>query len=226
MRRNGAMTAITTLAVLLWGCGSTSNNDQQIMKFVGFDGNNIEQQDSVTPASAAVDINPSLCTTDFIFTTVTSETFTETIFNATFINEEKLDIVLRKYRISFDPVLGLGDVEYDLAATLIGGFCSNVDGRRCAVDSDCAVVGQTTSTFACLKTETTVGGLLLVDFLTKERIRANTRVLGRATSLKITFTGDDGVRTYTVPTAYTVTFNEFCTCPSGEFCIPEELIPQ
>lgn len=226
MRLNGIMTATAMAVVLLVGCGSTSNNDQQVMEFIGFDGNNIEQQDSVTPTSAAVDINPSLCTTDFIFTTVTSETFTETIFNATFINEQKQDIVLRKYRISFDPILELGDVEYDLAANLTGGFCSNVDGRRCAVDLDCQVVGQTTSTFACLKTETTVGGLLLVDFLTKERIKANTRVLGRATSLKITFTGDDGYRTYTVPAAYTVTFDDFCNCPTGQFCIPAELLPQ
>jgi len=226
MRFNGPVTASVMLAVLLWSCGSTSNNDQNVMRFVGFDGNNIEQQDSVNPGSANVDVNPSLCTTDFIFTEVTSEVFTETIFNATFINEQRQDIVLRKYRISFDPILGLGDVEYDVAANLTGGFCSNVDGRRCAVDNDCVVAGQTSTTFACVKSETTVGGLLLVDFLTKERIKGNVRALGRATSLQITFTGDDGYRTYTIPTAYTITFDEFCNCPSGQFCVPEELLPQ
>ncbi|MCK6554433.1 hypothetical protein L6Q96_07605 [Candidatus Binatia bacterium] len=226
MQFNRAVTTTAMLAVLLWSCGSTTDNDQQVMRFVGFDGNNIDQQDSVNPGSAAVDVDPSLCTVDFIFSEITFELFTETIFNATFINEQKQDIVLRKYRLSFDPILGLGDVEYDIAANLLGGFCSNVEGRRCAVDNDCIVPGQTSATFACLKTPTTVGGLLLIDFLTKERIKGNVRALGRATNVKIAFTGNDPVRTYTVETAYTITFDEFCNCPSGQFCVPSDMLPQ
>lgn len=225
MRFGRSIVTVAALAGLLWGCGSTSNDDQYVLRFAGFDGDNIDQQDAVGPGSAAVDINPSLCTSDFIFTEVTAEVFTETIINATFVNEQKNDIVLRRYRIRFDPQLGLGDAEYGITANLPGGFCSNVEGRRCAVDADCTVQGQTAGTGTCLKTATTVRGLLLVDFLTKERIRGNLGVLGKATTIRIEFVGDDGYRTFTVPAAYTITFDEFCNCPTGQFCVPPDMLP-
>jgi hypothetical protein len=233
-----SLTTATLLTGLALGCGSSANDTVAsgsgggpqpglVMRFVSFDVTNIEQQDLVTPTSAQVDVVPSCCTTDFLFTTVTFEAFTETTINVIFQDEEKSDILLNSYTIHFDDSsLGLGDIHFNVSALLQGRRCSNDTQRACTIDADCIIPGQLGSGATCDANQTLVSGLLLFDFLTKQLLSGNPKLLGQATTVTISFFGtDQRNRTFLAQTAYVVTFDNFCNCDAGTFCVPTGAIP-
>jgi hypothetical protein len=229
MRRlDRSMTVAAFLIALASACGSTSTDGRPgvVLQFENWDNTGIEQQDSVTGGSASVDVAQSICSTDFLFTNLTFETFTQTIVNAVFLNESSTDILLQQYRIHFDdPSYAIGDMVFQIGAVISGGRCSNAMTRSCAVDTDCVIPGQMSSGATCDHPSTLVSGILLFDFLTKERIATQKRLLGRATSITVTFTGASAISSYSTTASYVVTFDDFCNCPSGSFCVPAEALP-
>lgn len=208
------------------GCGSSGDavdgEDSLVFRVVGFSSEGITQADSVRPNSADVDVVRNLCVSTGGGggggggqTQVTLEPFTQTVVNAIIRNEQKLDLRLFQVRIRFDdPRTGLGDVTENVAATVVGGRCSNAPQRSCASADDC-LVGTVRGT--CNFTETTVTGLLLADFLAKAAVQP--RVYGEAQPLTLTFFARDSVgNTYRATAGYTVTFDNFCNCQTGQLC--------
>jgi hypothetical protein len=243
MRREEHMrhwfTAITLVALWapgMFGCGSTTDDSGVagiggpqpglVMRFSRFDTTGLIQQDAVFPTSAQVDVTPSLCSADFFFTELEFEEFTQTVINVAFINEERSDILLQGYTMHFnDPELGIGDQQYNVAALLRGRRCSNNLSRACTVDSDCVIPGQMAASDTCDASETLVQGVMLFDFLTKQLLRGNPKLQGMATTVTLSFFGADPNRTFRANAAYVVTFDDFCNCPDGTFCVPPGVVP-
>lgn len=229
------VTGTAVLVTVALGCGSTTDDSAPanqrpqpglVMRFAGFDVTGIEQQDAVFPTSAQVDVVPSCCTEDFLFTEITFESFTQTTINVVFVNEEKSDILLNGYTIHFDDAsLGLGDLDFNISALLQGRRCSNDLLRSCVVDTDCFIPGQMTTGATCDANQTVVSGVLLFDFLTKELLRGNPKLLGTATTITITFFGSDPNRSFQAQAGYVVTFDDFCNCPDGSFCVSSGFVP-
>jgi hypothetical protein len=198
------------LAALAAGCGSTTSDDRQVLRFIEFNGDNITQADSVNPTSANVDVVPSICEVDEFGFPTTFEVFTETIINAVFVNEEASDILLQTVTVDPGPSSGLGIIQETISTNIPGGECTST-GRPCAVDADCTSSGGFVG--ICVHTETTVGGILLFDFLAKFAV--NPAIYGEAQNVKITFTGtDDRARSFRVVAGYVVTFDNFDNCES------------
>lgn len=210
----------------LQGCGSAGDSvdgdDSLVFRVEGISGENITQADSVRPGSADVDVFQNLCATTGGTggggggqTQITLEPFTQTTFNASFRNEQKLDLRLFEMVVHFaDPRIGVGDITQALNATVIGGRCSNANERACATADDCFVGTQRGS---CNFTSTVVSGLLLVDFLAKDSI--DPRLWRQALPVVLTFRARDLTgTTYQTTAGYTVTFDNFCNCGSSELC--------
>jgi len=216
-----SITFLALLAIVVGGCGSTTGgdgNDATIIRFVSFDGLGLTQADSVRASSADVDVVQNLCEMTGMngeMNTFSEEPFTQTVANATFRNDQKLDIHLNGYTMHIDdPDVGIGDLSYAMSGTIVGGRCSNLPDRSCASDPEC-IVGLSRGT--CTFSETTVTGLLLVDFDTKEHVALS--VYGRGLPVEIVFTGNDVVgNNYSVRANYTLTFANFCNCAAGEIC--------
>ncbi len=222
---------LASLALAFWtavtagSCGSSGDavdgDDSLVFRVVGFSSEGITQADAVRPNSADVDVVRNFCVSTGGGsggggqTQVTLEAFTQTSLNVVLRNEQKLDLRLFQVRVRFDdPRTGLGDLTENVAATVIGGRCSNAPQRSCASADDC-VVGTVRG--SCNFTETTVTGLLLVDFLAKAAVQP--RVWGEAQPLTLTFFARDSVgNTYRATAGYTVTFDNFCNCQTGELC--------
>jgi hypothetical protein len=208
-----SVTGVALLAALASGCGSNAG-DSLTMRFVSFDGVGLTQADSVRETSADVDAVQGACLSG---TTLTGEPYTQTIVNATFINEEAADINLQGYRV-FIPIPGLPNfVEQTISRNLRGGRCANID-RQCVDDADCGVAGILGS---CVHSPTTVAALVLFDFTTKDQIKLHPELFGTATNITIQFFGtDDANQSFEVTTSYVATFGNFDNCPSGSTEVP------
>ncbi|MFQ5664878.1 MAG: hypothetical protein ACE5I7_00450 [Candidatus Binatia bacterium] len=201
------MRAVILLALM--GCGSTSGN-RLVLRFLGFDGSGITQADSVRPSSGEVDIMQELCSIDADGNPV-FEPFTETTVNGVFRNEQGADIRLERYTVDFGPKSGLPDslkvFNGVLNGNVQGGRC-DTDARPCALDADCSG-GATGVTGSCLRSETTINGILLVDFDRKAQILPGTL------NLAVTFFGSDVNQSFKTSTSYVVRFDDFDNCPSS-----------
>ncbi|MBI3782357.1 MAG: hypothetical protein HY270_03040 [Deltaproteobacteria bacterium] len=223
MRRQfKSITYLALLTIVAGGCGSTGSgdgNDATILRFRGFDSKGITQADSVSGGNADVDVVQNLCQSSATSggqVMVTDELFTQTVVNATFENDEKLDISLNRYDIHIaDPNVGVGDVSYPMSGTILGGRCANALNRPCASELDC-VVGTTRGN--CQFSLTKLDSLLLVDLDTKDHV--SPLVYGRGLPINISFFGSDIVgNQYVARANYTITFDNFCNCSTGELCI-------
>jgi hypothetical protein len=201
---------LTTLAL---GCGSTADN-RLVLRFIGFNGTGITQQDSVRPTGADVDVIQDLCSTSMAGVQ-TFEPFTATTINATFRDEQATDIQLDSYIIHFnDARSGVADISGSLNGSIIGGRCSS-SNAPCAVDADCVQAGTGTSGATCDHTDTQINGILLFDFSAKAHV--SPQIFGEATSLTITFFGSDANRSFETTAGYVVIFDDYdhCTTTTG-----------
>jgi predicted component of type VI protein secretion system len=206
----GTVMGVGLLTMLVAGCGDSADDDLLVLRFVSFDGSGIGQADSVRANSADVDVQLDLCEIDddgnLVF-----EPFTQTVINAIFRNEQASDIRLERVRVDAGPRSGLAPIEQRITANIPGGRCDNIPERRCAVNNDCIgeeEVGQ------CIRTESTVPGILLFDFLAKEAV--NPDILGEATNVTVSFYAtDDTDSSLFVQTGYVVTFDNFDNCEAG-----------
>jgi hypothetical protein len=201
------------------GCGSTGDgvdgNDRLILRPTGFNSDGLTQQDEVRGNSADIDVAQNLCVQEGGTsgdTMVTQEVFTQTAINATFVNNQRQDIFLDTMVVHFDDQrVGFGDLTQSINATIIGGRCSSSQDRACAVQADCPIGER------CTFSETQATSLLLIDFLAKAAVQPS--VWGESIPARITFSGTDvNNHHYQVTTGYTVTFDNFCNCDSGELC--------
>ena len=220
MRRlSKLMAGVATLAVLVGGCGSTSNDDQLVMQFLQWDNTGITQADAVSESSADVDVVQNLCSSG-TGGTPTPEPFTQTVINAIFQNNEGSDIQLQGYRTEIsNTLLSQSNINNGvLSTTLPGGRCSSGGSTGsappCVTDADCGVLGGT-----CSHSATTVSGIVLYDIQGKAFIdtisQAHPSVLYQATPLKVTFFGSDPNRSFQVTANYLVTFGDFDNCTSS-----------
>jgi hypothetical protein len=213
------VTEVALLATLALGCGS-SGEDTLVLRFVGFNADNISQEDIVLPTSAVVCVPNPNRPADML------RSFTPTTINAIFTNEEQANIHLNTYTVHFnDPTVGLADVTASLTGnpTLIGGRCSST-GAACAVDTDCISTSGTsnsTTMETCDHTDSTAEGIVLVDLTAKAHV--NPAIFGQTTSLTVTFIGaDDAHRTFEVPAGYAVVFNDRFDCGTSTGPTPAE----
>jgi len=211
-----AVTGAAVLTTLALGCGSTGE-DNLVMRFIGFNADGITQEDTASPTSADVDVVQDVCSVSEQGVP-TFEPFTATTINAVFRNEEAANIHLKTYTVHFnDPNSGVADVTASLVGNpdLLGGRCSS-SGTQCAVSTDCVSVGgggggTGAQEDTCTHTDSTVDGIVLVDFAAKEHV--NPEIFGQATSLTVTFVGkDDANRTFEVTAGYVVIFGDFNNC--------------
>jgi len=197
----GRMMGAALLAAVVTGCGSTSGDDALVLQFVRFDSIGLTQADAVRETSADVDIFQDICPSR------KAETFTQTIINATFRNNEAADLRLQQVVIAVGPSGSLKTITHQLDGEIRGGRCGNID-RQCSTDADC-ISGTTTG--SCTHTETTINGILLFDFSDKQRFISQPGTY----NVTITFFAFDPVHTFQVSTGYTVTFADYDNCPSG-----------
>jgi hypothetical protein len=201
LRRAGTMIAV--LAGLASACGSTAN-DRLVLRFLNFDNTGITQADSVRESSADVDIEAEICSVTM--GTQTVEPFTQTSINAVFVNQQAADIRLESYTVDYGSKSGLPDAfkvfHGALSANLIGGRCGG-GGPQCALDSDCSGGG------GCVHSETTVTGIVIVDFDVKERITPGSY------NVQMTFYGSDANRSFQTSAGYVMRFDDFNNCQSS-----------
>jgi hypothetical protein len=165
------MLALST-ALVLTSCGSSGfdssgGEDSLTMQFLGFSGQDIEQQDIVGNTSADVDVCQSLCNLSGLLVDIEFEEFTQTRANAIFMNMGASPILLDSYTVSL-PGSGVPPLTANVAAILPGGTCSNSPTTQCGLDSDCGLLAT------CEHVETSVE-VLLYDFVTKELVRGDRR---------------------------------------------------
>jgi hypothetical protein len=216
MRRlSRLMTGVAMLALLAGGCGSTGGaggDDALVMQFIQWDNTGLTQADAVGESSADVDVIPSLCPPDG-----TPEPFTQTVINAIFQNNEGSDILLQSYstQIHFQTTdsqaladLARANITNGALSTSLPGKTCGGTGAQCFVDSDCAlgVAGS------CQATQTTVSGIVLVDFLGKAVISQYPGVFLQATPVTVTFAGSDPNRSFQITANYQMTFADFDNC--------------
>jgi len=206
---------VVTLAL---GCGSSAE-DETVMRFVGFDGENITQTDTVTATSAEVCVNNPNISGDLT-------QLPPTLINAIFVNEEKANIHLQSYSVHFDDSSsGVADVTANIPGNpdLPGGICSTAF-INCATDADCAASsgssgGGGTQTATCVHTQTVVGGIVLIDSEVKAHV--NPKLYGQTLSLTVSFVGkDDANRTWQVEGGYAVVFSASLECGSTMILTP------
>ncbi|MCX8073062.1 MAG: hypothetical protein N3C12_11510 [Candidatus Binatia bacterium] len=212
-------------ALVAASCGSSGDavdgEDSLVFRVVGFSGEGINQADMVRPNSADVDVVQNFCVASGGGgggggqIQISQELFTQTALNVVIRNDQKLDLRLFQVRIHFeDSRTGLGDITQNIAATAIGGRCSNAAQRACSSSDDC-LVGTVRGT--CNFTDTVVSGVLLADFLAKAGVQP--RVYGEAQPVLLTFFARDTAgNVYRATAGYTVTFDNFCNCTTGQLC--------
>lgn len=207
-------------ALILWGalgCGDSSSEDELVLSLQGFTGEDIEQADAVSGATANVDVCQSLCSTG---TTgeIEVEPYTETLVNAVFVNRGKADIRLESYTVEVMNS-GLPVIQRTISANIPGGRCATNPQEQCANDFECTV-GR------CLRQETAVPLLLYdlefktlavdgqcpIDVNTGE-INPGASVIPRNYEVMITFRARDQVQTNRdLSAGYSSTFSNFDNC--------------
>lgn len=214
----------------LAGCGGSGfdgrGTDELTMQFLGFSGENIDQQDVVGTTAADVDVCPSLCNIGGDLLEIEFEEFTQTRANALFMNMGASPILLDRYTVSI-PGSGVPTRTANISVILPGGTCSNSPSTRCADDSQC--IGQA----ICEHVETPVE-ILLFDFVTKELVRGDGTcpsidfstgeifegtVVPQTYQTNITFSGSDATgERFTVTTGMVAGFFDANNCDdsSGE----------
>ncbi|MBP1686607.1 MAG: hypothetical protein H6Q33_2750 [Deltaproteobacteria bacterium] len=197
----GFMTGILLTAALSIGCGSTGNDDALVLQFIRFDNTGLTQEDSVGETSADVDIVQDVCAVSDSGVP-TYEPYTNTRINAVFHNYEASDITLNKIVIDAGPNSGIPVVTHYFTAIVEGGRCLNAQRQQCASDQDCGGA-------SCAHADTTVSGILLLDFNDKAHMLPGTF------SVKISFFGTDPNRSFEVRADYVVHFNDFDNCTSS-----------
>jgi len=209
------VTGLALLATLSNGCGSTSS-DRLVLIFEGWDGNGITQNDVVTSASANVDVVAHCCMLELNGSCLPQnfESITPTLINATFRNNQASNIRLEGYTIRFDNSLsGLSDIQVFPQGgikDLVGGRCSNLADRQCAIDDDCALASAVGS---CEHSSTTVNGITLIDPSAKEHV--NPKVFGQTVPVTVTFFASDPNQSFKTVAGYSVVFDDFDTCTSS-----------
>jgi len=188
--------SIGVLAGVLIGCGSTAD-DRLVLRFLRFDNTNIDQADAVRETSADIDVFQDFCS-DVMGGSLTAEPFTQTTINAVFQNEEAADIFLHAYTTD------IGNARLSQA---------NIPTPDSSGNLGITLPGRT---------ETTVSGIVLFDFVGKEVVRLaavdHPEVLLQTIPVHVTFFGrDDADRSFQVTANYLVTFGNFdnCTASSG-----------
>ena len=136
------------------------------MQFLGFSGEDIEQQDLVGTTSADVDVCPSVCSVSGDLIDIEFEQFTQTRAAAIFMNMGASPILLDHYIVSI-PGSGIPDRTANVAAILPGGTCSN--SPRSAGWTVTAASSPPASTS---KRSVEV---LIFDFIAKELVRGEKR---------------------------------------------------
>lgn len=226
MRSVTSVVLLLCAAVGLGSCGSSGDavdgEDSLIFRVVGFSSAGLTQSDAVRPNSADVDVVRNFCVSTGGGggggggqAQISLEPFTQTALNVVVRNDQRLDLRLFQMRIHFeDPRTGLGDITENIAATAVGGRCSNAALRACASSDDC-LVGAVRG--ICNFSDTTISGLLLLDFLAKAAVQP--RVYGEAQPVTLTFFARDTQgNVYRATAGYTVTFDNFCNCETGQLC--------
>jgi hypothetical protein len=225
MRWLASVILVGCAAIALGGCGSSGDavdgDDSLVFRVIGFSNEGLTQADAVRVNSADVDVVQNFCVSTGGGgggggqAQISLEPYTQTAINAVVRNDQKLDLRIFQFRIHFDdPRTGLGDITQNISATAIGGRCSNAPQRSCASADDCLVGTQRG---VCNFTETTVSGLLLLDFLAKAAVQP--RVYGEAQPITLTFFARDNAgNVYRSTAGYTVTFDNFCNCETGQLC--------
>jgi hypothetical protein len=204
------MMGVALVAAVVTGCGSTSGNDDALVfQFVGFDSNGITQADSVRATSADVDVLQDCCVEAEDGSCSDYESFTQTIINATFRNNEAADLHLQQVVIAVGPAGSVATITHQLGGVLPGGRCSNID-QQCSADADCISASSTTAG-SCVHTETTINGILLFDFSDKGFFLNRQGTY----NVTITFSAFDAVHTFQTSAGYTVTFADYDNCTSG-----------
>jgi hypothetical protein len=205
----GGRGLLLAVAVLAFGCGS-GGDDELVLAFQGFSGENIEQADSVNPNSADVDVCAGLCIME---DEITAEPFTQTRVDALFVNRGKADIVMDSYTVDV-PGSGISPETRFISTRVPGGRCSDNPQTQCAFDDECdeSCIHQTTSV-----------EVLLFDFNFKDLVVDGQcpsledpagSVISRTRDVFITFTGfDETEERRTVSTQYVATFTNFDNCP-------------
>ncbi|GIW40427.1 MAG: hypothetical protein KatS3mg076_1004 [Candidatus Binatia bacterium] len=210
-RRSWSWAVAFCVAALLWGCGSTTDEDQLVLEFLGFEGEGIEQADRVGPGAAEVDVIPSCCSVDTATGLCTeAELFTETAANALFTNHQKADITIDRYEVE---ILGasLGVFEGSGGGQVVPGRrCQNDPTRPCATDADCgAAVGIAGG---CVASVSSVH-VLLFDFSTKQLILPDVEPFGRTFPVEVRFEASDlAGGKYRIRVPFQARFDNFDNC--------------
>jgi len=151
-------------AAVLASCGSTNGgptgSDALTLELLGFSDLGITQCDQVNPEVVDMDLIQDMCSTGGM--AATPEPFTETSMTVMMQDNQKLDITIRSYNITFHDT-GAPAVRRNTSQTVRGKRCSNDTTRACAVDSDCIV---DLSVGSCRPSVSDIQ-VLLADFETK-----------------------------------------------------------
>jgi hypothetical protein len=217
-------------AIAFGGCGSDRGNDELVLSFQGFTGENISQPDAVGQNTADVDVCQDICVGTSGGTDLTAEPYSVTRVGAIFVNQGKADITLENYTLSVfhdlngngerdpgEPGSGVPDMTFSASTLIPGGRCVDNPQVKCAFDTDC--LGR------CARQETEVE-LLLYDLTFKDLIKdgdcpfdLNTgtftggSIIPQTYDAVITFRGlDDADHHYTVTETYNSTFANFDNC--------------
>ena len=206
----GWLMGVMFLAILSAGCGGSTANDRLVLRVIGFNGDNITQEDAVGTNNANIDVVRDCCS----LTAEGCQTFeniTETSINVVFRNEEAADIRLERYvtEVSDRRIAQAAIPNGTINATIQGGTCDTPAGRQCAVDADCAQ-GATLGT--CGHTNVTVSDLLLFDIFAKQIVHDHPEAQGQAVTVTFTFYGSDPLQSFRATADYVVTFGDFDHC--------------
>ncbi len=206
LMRRACGSAAVLLALGLWSCGST-DDDEMVLSLIGFDDSGLTQCDTVGPGLAEVDVIQGLCS-DSEGEPGTPEPFTETSVNVTFENHQQLDITINSYTVEILGT-GVGEVTRQVTQTVTGKRCANEPTRSCALDADC-LVGQAIG--SCIPSASTVV-VLLADFTTKNLIIRDVEPGGKTLDVELRFFGSDVTRAqWQVRGSISARFDNFDNC--------------
>lgn len=206
MRRLCRLVMVVGLAALVGSCGDTTREDELVLQFLRFEGEDIVQCDRVEPDAAEVDVIRNLCGDP---PDEEAEPFTETHALAFFRNNQALDLRIDQYSIDIAES-GLGVITFNGGGQVVRGKRCDADATRaCAVDADCVIAGSVGS---CQTTDSAVN-MLLFDFTTKLLITPQAAPAGKTFSMVITVLASDlAGETRRLQIPYLARFDNFDMC--------------